>query len=144
MTADTKKGFEDKHGSGEEPDINIKNEILNRIKADTLPCAVAFKIASDLDVSPAAVGKTADLIQLHLAKCQLGLFGYTPEKKIVTAKPPEHPELESAVKAATVNGRLPCRAAWEIAERFSISKMSVSAACEYLAVKIKPCQLGAF
>ena len=144
MTADKEKGFADKHGVGEQPDINIKNEIQNRIKADTLPCAVAFKIASDLNVSPAAVGKTADLIKLHLAECQLGLFGYTPKKKIVTPKPPEHPELEGAVKAALINDRLSCRAAWEIAERLNVSKMSVSAACEYLVVKIRPCQLGAF
>ena len=144
MTADKEKGFADKHGVGQQPDINIKNEIQTRIKADTLPCAVAFKIASDLNVSPAAVGKNADLIKLHLGKCQLGLFGYTPNKKIVTPKPPEHPELESAVKAALVNGRLSCRAAWDVAERLNVSKMSVSAACEYLAVKIKPCQLGAF
>jgi hypothetical protein len=144
MTADKKKGFSDKHRTGEQPDVKIENEIRSRIKADTLPCAVAFKIASDLEVSPAAVGKTADLIRLHLAKCQLGLFGYTPEKKIVIAKPPEHPELENAVNAVLADGRLSCRAAWEIAERLNVSKMSVSSACEYLAVKIKPCQLGAF
>jgi hypothetical protein len=144
MTDDKEKGFTDKHGVGEQPDIKIKTEIQNRIKADTLPCAVAFKIASDLNVSPAAVGKTADLIKLHLAKCQLGLFGYTPKKKIITPKPPEHPELGDAVNAALVNGRISCRAVWEIAERLNVSKMSVSAACEYLEVKITPCQLGAF
>jgi hypothetical protein len=74
----------------------------------------------------------------------MGLFGYTPEKKVVTPKPPTHPDLEDAVRAALVNDRLPCRAAWEIAARLDVSKMSVSAACEHLGIKIKPCQLGAF
>ena len=144
MTSDTQGSFADKHSTGEQPDITIKNEIQKRVKADELPCAVAFKIASDLGASPAAVGKTADLMKFRLVKCQMGLFGYTPEKKIVTPKPPAHPEMESAAREALVNGRLPCRAAWDIADRFGMSKMSVSAACDHLGIKIKPCQLGAF
>lgn len=144
MTTDTKGDFADKHGPGARPDSAIETEIRNRVKADELACAVAFKIASDLGVSPAAVGKTADLMKFRLAKCQLGLFGYRPAKKIVTAEPPAHPELEKAVREALVDGRLPCRAAWQIAVRLEVSKMSLSAACEYLGIKIKPCQLGAF
>ena len=40
--------------------------------------------------------------------------------------------------------KLSCRAAWDIAHRFKVPKMAVSAACEALNIKIKPCQLGAF
>ena len=144
MTSDSKGDFADKHGAGAQPDTAIKNEIQKRIKSDELPCAVAFKIASELNVPAGDVGKTADLIKVRLVKCQMGLFGYAPEKKIVTPKPPAHPNLESALREALVNDRLPCHAAWEIAARMDISKMSVSAACEYLGIKIKPCQIGAF
>ena len=144
MTSDKKKDSKDKHGAGEQPDSAIKNEIRKRAKAGELPCAVAFTIASALHVPAASVGRTADLIKIRLVKCQMGLFGYSPEKKIVTPKPPAHPDLESAVREALVNDRLPCRSAWEIAARLDIPKMAVSAACEYLGIKIKPCQLGAF
>jgi len=45
---------------------------------------------------------------------------------------------------AMVDERLPCAAAWDIAAQAGISKMALSAACEALGIKIKPCQLGAF
>jgi hypothetical protein len=60
------------------------------------------------------------------------------------AFPPETPALAEAIEAALEQGRLPCRAAWALAERFKLRKMAVSGACEALGIKIKPCQLGAF
>jgi hypothetical protein len=42
------------------------------------------------------------------------------------------------------DNRLPCLAAWEIAEKLGIKRLDVCAACEHLRIKIKPCQLGAF
>jgi hypothetical protein len=90
------------------------------------------------------VGKTADLLNMKLVKCQLGLFGYTPEKKIVKPKAASTIKLESAIQDSLAEGALPCAKAWEIARNFDISKMTVSAVCEQLKIKIKPCQLGAF
>ncbi len=52
--------------------------------------------------------------------------------------------LEGAIRAALQEGRLPCRSAWEIAERLRVPKMDVSSACEALGLKVRPCQLGAF
>jgi len=144
MTTTLGKGLSEKHAAGDRPDAAIEREIRRRTKDLHLPCAVAFKIASDLDASPAAVGKTADLTGYRLVKCQLGLFGYEPEKKIVKAKPSQHPDLEAAVREALIRDRLPCKAAWEIAARFGLSKMSISGIVEGMGIKIKPCQLGAF
>jgi hypothetical protein len=81
---------------------------------------------------------------IRLVKCQLGLFGYSPEKKIVQAAPAAEPAMETAIREKLENGRLTCRRAWEIAMAFQLPKMAVSAACEALQIKIKPCQLGAF
>jgi hypothetical protein len=67
-----------------------------------------------------------------------------PDKKKVTPKPPENRQMEEAIQSALVDTKLACRDAWEIARRFQVPKMSVSAACEALNIKIKPCQLGAF
>ena len=144
MSRQKGKKFTDKHESNAQINAEIKDQIISRTQNKELPCAVAHKIAAELNVSPAEVGKTADLMEMMLVKCQLGLFGYTPEKKIVKPKAAENPNLTSAIQDALVEGNLSCANAWEIAQRFEVSKMNVSSVCEQLKIKIKPCQLGAF
>ncbi|MGD1968239.1 MAG: hypothetical protein PVI49_04600 [Desulfobacterales bacterium] len=136
--------FANKHDSDAKIDERIKNALEQQTKNNEVPCAVAFKIAETLQVSPSDVGKTADLLEMTLAKCQLGLFGYKPNKKIVKAKAPENSDLEKAIRDALIDGKLPCRKAWDIARSQDLSKMAISAVCEHLKIKIKPCQLGAF
>ena len=136
--------FSDKYGTDARINELIKEQVIRQTKNNELACAKAFKIADDLKVSAAEVGKTADLLDMKLVKCQLGLFGYTPEKKIVKPKAARDPKLQSAIQDSLVEGTLPCATAWEIARNFDISKMAVSAVCEQLKIKIKPCQLGAF
>jgi len=144
MTRQKGQKFADKHGSDTQLNERIKDQIDRRTKNNALPCALAFKIADELNVSAAEVGKTADLLEMMLVKCQLGLFGYTPEKKIVKPEAAENPDLASAIQDARVDGNLSCENAWEIARRFDVSKMKVSSVCEQLKIKVKPCQLGAF
>ncbi|MFZ0130945.1 MAG: hypothetical protein WAK95_00270 [Desulfobacterales bacterium] len=134
----------DKHANDARPDPAIARDITARLKKEGLACAVAFDIARKLGCAPAQVGRTADLMQIRLVKCQLGLFGYTPQKKIVDSRLPPEPALGEAVRSGLVDDRLPCEAAWHIAAQFGVPKMTVSSACEALGVKIKPCQLGAF
>jgi hypothetical protein len=138
------KKFAKKHGSDAQPDRVIKNEIIKRTHENEIPCAVAFNIAKALKVSPDAVGMTADLINCRLVKCQLGLFGYHPKKKIVTPQHAVTEDLKNAISQALVQGRLSCKSAWDIAARFNIHKMKVSGACEAMGIKITHCQLGAF
>jgi len=144
MSQQKEKKFAEKHKSNAQLNEEIKDQIISRTKNKELSCAVAHKIAADLNVSPAEVGKTADLLEMMLVKCQLGLFGYMPEKKIVKPEASENPDLTSAIQDARVGGNLSCENAWEIARRFDVSKMKVSSVCEQLKIKIKPCQLGAF
>jgi hypothetical protein len=139
-----KSRFSEKYGSDERPDPQIKDQILKRTQKDEVACAVAFEIADKLSVEPSEVGKTADLLEYRLVKCQLGLFGYKPGHSIVEAKLPENVKIVEAIKDGMVNGRLPCKTAWEIAARFNVHKMTISSACEAMNIKIKPCQLGAF
>ena len=135
--------FKDKHGPDAKIDPDIADEIKRHISNGQLPCAVAFQVAQKLNKAPAEVGKTADLMNLKLTKCQLGLFGYTPHKKIVKAQPPE-PALQQALVDKQKDNRIACSAVWEIASVHNQSKMAVSGACEALNIRIKPCQLGAF
>lgn len=144
MSSDTKSGYARKQAPGYKPDPALIQTIKANLRDDMLPCAVAFKIAKEMQLPPLEVGKASDSQEIPLAKCQLGLFGYLPEKKIVKAETDASPELLDALKAALENDRLPCAAVWRIANQFKMTKMKVSAVCEGHDVKIKPCQLGAF
>lgn len=138
------KSFSEKHEPGAVPSPLIRHQIENHLQNGELWCASAFKIAKALDVSAIEVGKTTDLMNVRLARCQLGIFGFGPRKKIV--RPVDSPVdgLEDAIRAALVEQRLPCRAAWDIARKFKVAKMTVSGVCETIGIRIGPCQLGAF
>ena len=144
MSESTPEAFKQKHGPDARPDPTIADAVLERAGEKGLACAVAFAVSEALGVAPIEVGKTADLLGCRLIKCQLGLFGYSPEKKIVGPKQPENPAIIEAIYAVAENGRISCKQAWEIADRFGVRKMTVSGACEAISMKIKPCQLGAF
>ena len=136
--------FSKKHGSGEKPNPEVAKAVQEAAEEGQLACARVFEIASASGVSPSEAGKTLDLLKIKLAKCQLGLFGHSPERSIVKAAEDVSAPLESAIKDRLVDERLPCARAWEIAEEMNLSKMDVSCAAEALKIKIKPCQLGAF
>jgi len=122
----------------------IQEAVLKQSKDGQLPCAKAFAVCRQNNVSPDVVGRCADALKIKLVKCQLGLFGYSPGKKIVKPAADVKPDLKVAIEAALINGRLPCASAWKIAGKFHAAKMDVSSACEKMSIKIKPCQLGAF
>jgi hypothetical protein len=134
----------EKNENDNQPDPAITQEIQVRLRNDALACAVAFDIAGKLGCTPAEVGWTADLLHVRLVKCQLGLFGYKPKKKIVDSRMPQEPALGDAIRDGLVDDRLPCQTAWRIAAQFGVPKMTVSSACDAMGIKIKPCQLGAF
>ena len=90
------------------------------------------------------MGKTIDLQELRIGKCQLGLFGYEPEKKCVKPADTIDTDLENALRQSAAGGRVSCLETWRMAQRLGVKKMAVSAACEAMGIKIKPCQIGAF
>lgn len=136
--------FAKKHRAGAKTNPKIEAALRGEASSGELPCAVAFKVASALDVQPEEVGRVADLLEMRLIKCQMGLFGYQPEKRIV--KPARHvsEQLDKAIRERLKEKRLPCESAWRIAKNLGIRKMEVSSACEALRIKISACQIGAF
>jgi hypothetical protein len=140
----SEKDFSKKHP----PDRKVNDEVAGAVKARVqdgeLPCAVAFSIAEETKVSPEEVGFTLDMLGVRVVKCQLGLYGYKPGKRIVQPAEKVSPDLEKAIRASLTNGRLPCAAAWQLAKHFGIRKMEVSSACEALRIKVSACQLGSF
>jgi hypothetical protein len=144
MTNEHEGHFAAKHPTDRMPDAATVREVETRASNREMPCAVAFKIAEDLDKTPAEIGLAIDSIEIRMVKCQLGLFGYTPQKRIVKPAREVTAPLETAIREALVKGRLPCAAAWRIARDLGIRKMAVSSACEALEIRISSCQLGAF
>jgi hypothetical protein len=144
LSRSTTRGYAAKHGSGKAVDPVLRDTLLKASSGGQLSCARAFRVAEELGVSPAAVGQAADLMELRIVKCQLGLFGYYPEKKIVKPAASVGLDLEKAIRAGLVDERLPCKTAWDISRGLGLRKMRVSGACDAMGIKIKPCQLGAF
>jgi len=144
MTHEAAGHYRQKHAPGAVVDPVIRDALLKSAIRGTLPCAVAFEAAKHLGVGPEDIGRTADLLELRLVKCQLGLFGYGQKKTIVKPAASVNPAFEKAIREALVDDRLPCKRAWEIAEKLGIHKMKVSAACNALGIKMRSCQLGAF
>jgi len=144
MTHEDRGHYARKHPPNRKVTAEVAEEVKKRAAGGEISCREAFKLAADLGVPVAEIGFTLDMLEVRIVKCQLGLFGYGPPKKIVKSSETVPPRLEEAIREVLVNGRLPCIKAWETAERFGIPKMDVSSACEALNIKIRPCQLGSF
>ena len=145
MTHRDEGHYAEKHGARTQLDQAITRAIRKYSIGGKLPCAAAFRIAEKMNIKPLEVGQALDLLEMKIIKCQLGLFGHERSKRLIV-KPSETvpPELERALRAGVVNGRLPCATAWDIAKRFDLPKMNITSACEWLNLRIGPCQLGTF
>jgi hypothetical protein len=137
------KKLTEKH-PGKSPDSNIKAEFQKENISTELPCTVAFEIATRLNVSPAEVGMTSDLLNIKISKCQMGLFGHQPMHKLVSTEKAPSPALRDALSASQTNNRITCKIAWETAARLKVGKIAVGNACEAMGIKVKQCQIGAF
>jgi hypothetical protein len=131
--------------SRQPPDQKILSIIHQHLRSGKLPCSVAFDIALKHKINVEQIGQTADIADIRLSKCQIGLFGYNPpkKKKIKSLKTIE-PELKQAISDVQQDNRISCKNIWQIAEKLKTNKLHVSCACETLGLKIKNCQLGAF
>lgn len=144
MTHADKGNYAGKHAPGREVRAEVAEAVRRRAVEGEISCAAAFAIARDLGVSPEEVGFTVDSLEIGIVKCQLGLYGYRPGRRVVEPAESVDAALEEAIREALVNGRMPCAVAWEIADRFGLARMAVASACEALKIKIVSCQLGAF
>ncbi len=138
------QGYAAKHDAGAPLDAALAQALENESGAEGVSCDSAHAVANQLQQAPHEAGRTLDLLNRPIVHCQLGLFGYTPRKKIVTPATEIDSDLADEIRAALVNGRLPCKTAWDIADRRQIERLAVAETCEGLKIKISDCQLGAF
>jgi hypothetical protein len=145
MTRKEKAGFgKGKPQAGDAIDPRLSEALQSRAEDAGLACAAAFAVAAEIEISPRTVGEAMDQLQIPIIKCQLGLFGYSPKKRIVKPAETVTADEEKAVRQALVKGKLPCATCWQLAAAFGKTRLEMASVCEKLAVKIGPCQLGAF
>jgi hypothetical protein len=144
MSKEHQEGYAGKHPKSAVLAESVAAALKKEIKDGRISCAAAHGVAEKLALSPADIGMALDLMEVRLMRCQLGLFGYTPEKRIVKKADEWDATLEKEIRQALQDDRLSCADAWSIARRKGISRLEVANVCEALAVKVRPCQLGAF
>jgi len=136
-----------KHPEGSKAD-NAAAELIKKYAKDgKINCARAHAIAAECKISPAETGKTIDLLEIRISRCQLGLFGYgtnTEKRSIVTPAESVSGEVKEKMGNALKDNKISCLSLWNIAEETGMTRLEVSSACEALGLKICCCQLGAF
>ncbi len=143
MAHQDKGHYAQKH-QGIKIDNAISDLIKKRSENDQLSCSSAHKIAKELNISPSAIGIQADLMEYRIIQCQLGLFGYQPEKKTIDPNIDIPHALEERIDNTHDDGRLSCKECWEIASDLKVKRLDMGSSCEKKEIRIKPCQLGAF
>ena len=139
--------FAAKHPPGTTLNEHIAKAIREKSSGGELVCAMGEKISNELKVGIVEVGITADLLEMKIKECQLGLFGWGDKPdhgKDIRAANSVSVEIKSSLEKAAENSMVTCAALWTIADRLGVKRKVVSAACETLRIKIRSCQLGTF
>lgn len=129
---------------GVQLDQRLAGPVMQASRSGKLACASAHRLAKSHNCSPEHIGTQADLLELRITQCQLGLFGHTKGKKNFNIDADMTPQLKDRLLECQANGKIACKTCWELAKAFKISKLDMGSVCEQLEIRIKPCQLGVF
>lgn len=144
MTRKDEGKYKAKHPAATEADPVVVAALDQVEMNGRITCTAAFQAAERLAVVPAVVGKTIDLLDYRITECQLGLFGYSPEKSIVRPLQQVPDDLRDRLLGLAADRTTSCASCWKLADALQMEKLTVAAACDALGIKIKHCQLGAF
>ncbi len=130
-------------------DEDLAKMIRGRLEGGKLACAAAFDLADERGLPRLDIGRTADVLAVHLTRCQLGLFGYPDKKKFWETNAVRDSPLPTGPDEAILATRdrqnvISCASLMAIAERFGLSLIQVGFQADRLGVQVKGCQLGAF
>ncbi len=145
MTHEDAGHYAKKH-QGIEIDKTIEEKLKKKAVDEKISCPAIHSIAKELSILPEKTGVQADLLELRLNCCQLGLFGWEgePKGKLIDKNIKVPDDLEKELNTTAKDNRLTCTECWNIAKKLKIKKLDVGSACENKGIKIKKCQLGAF
>src|SRR5512145_426018 len=108
MTGHDRGHYSKKHPGEKEVDPFLVKAIHEKTTDKKITCAAAFKIVETSETTASEVGFTLDMLDIRIIRCQMGIFGYEPEKKAV--KPMENVpgDLENAIRGKVKEGRITC------------------------------------
>ena len=147
MTHEDAGKYSAKHRSSTIINEQVARMVREKSPGGKIACATCEKISKELGVKISEVGITADLLEIKIKKCQLGLFGYDKKPshgKYIQAADSVSEKMKCAIEEAAENGAVTCATLWSIADRLGANRKDVSTACETLKLKIRECQLGTF
>ena len=75
--------YSKKHSHERKVDPGIASAIEDKASDKKITCAAAFKIVGNNGTKADEVGFTIDMLEIRIIRCQMGIFGYEPEKKAV-------------------------------------------------------------
>ena len=134
-----------KHPEGTKAHPEAEKLIIAMSSGGRISCADAHKIAADLGITAAEAGRTIDINEIRIVRCQLGLFGYKEkERSIVTPAALVTDKVKNRIIQDVKENSISCLSLWNIAQELGMTKMETTAACEHMKLKICRCQLGAF
>lgn len=124
------------------------NDIYSTLQEFThnnkITCQNAHDFAKKCNQSPLQIGRLLDEKNIRVDKCQLGLFGYGPQKKKLAPHINLSPDQQQSIRNAQQKACVSCHDSWKLAKQLNLSRLEMGSACEKLGLRIKPCQLGIF
>jgi len=87
MTHKDQGRFFAKHPPNMQVNEDLKKEILEQAKNNRISCKKAEEISRELGFSLEETGRTIDMVNIKITKCQLGLFGYGEEHQKLFNQP---------------------------------------------------------
>jgi len=146
MTQEGTKSFASEVQPSAEVDPRIIEAINEGAMEGKFSCFMAEDTVKRLRVTWEQTKDALKLSGLHIYRCQMGLFGYSPESGILVPKsedklntvngksafgadPNMTPLVEAAIRSSLVNGCLSCRAAWTIADKFNLTRRDMALFC---------------
>ena len=127
-----------------EIDKDIEEKLKKNSEEGNISCPMVHSIAKTLSTTPDNIGVQADLLEMRILHCQIGLFGWEPLGKLIDKSIEISESLEQELEKNIKDNRITCSGCWDIAKKLKIKKLDVASACEKKGVKIKKCQIGAF
>jgi hypothetical protein len=130
----------------------LSNEVLSQLE-DTvkgslrdgyLPCAVAFKIAKEIQVPKVAVGEMTDRLCIRITNCQIGCFNVDKTIHDNSAHEDLDDGIVSKLTALKENNELTCANVFDLAQQLKSTPMAIADAANLRGLKIHNCQLGCF
>jgi hypothetical protein len=136
------------HYAAKHKNVEINKDIAEKLKKNSengnISCPVMHSIAKSLSTTPDKIGVQADLLEMRILYCQLGLFGWEPLGKLIDKTISISQNLDKELEKTVNDNRITCSGCWDIAKKLKMKRLDVASACEKKGIKIKKCQIGAF